>query len=75
MMSSSELQRISLSATKIVAPYGSIHLEQLGNDEDDDDEIIIVQQNKNNDEAIPEGIKTPTLSADSTTNQTGKEKK
>lgn len=33
MMSSSEIQRITLSATKIVKPTGSIELEEWDNDE------------------------------------------
>lgn len=33
MMSSSEIQRITLSATKVVKPTGSIELEEWDNDE------------------------------------------
>lgn len=35
MMSSSEVQRITLSAKKIVAPNGSVDLEEWDEDEDE----------------------------------------
>lgn len=36
MLSSSEIQRITLSATKVVKPSGTIELEEWDNDDDDD---------------------------------------
>jgi lethal(2) giant larvae protein len=39
MMSSSEIQRITLSATKVVKPTGSIELEEWDNDERDSIEL------------------------------------
>lgn len=42
MMSSSEIQRITLSATKIVSPNGSVDLEDW--DEDEEDESMKVDQ-------------------------------
>lgn len=39
MMSSSEIQRITLSATKVVKPTGSIELEEWDNDERDSVEL------------------------------------
>lgn len=48
MLSSSEVQRITLSATKVVKPSGTIELEEW--DDDDDQKSIELEPNLETDE-------------------------
>lgn len=52
MMSSSELQRISLSATKSVRAEGVIEAEPLSDDEDDDDDVDEEDERKSDTKSI-----------------------
>lgn len=63
MMSSSEIQRITLSAKKIVSPNGSIDLEEW--DEDEDSEKLDEQKTEDGDENTTVEITTPISAANS----------
>lgn len=61
-MSSSEIQRITLSGKKIVSPNGSIDLEEW---EDDDDSERVEQKTEDGDENTTVEATTPISAANS----------
>lgn len=74
MMSSSELQRISVSATKVVDLDGTIDLHPMNETEQDyEDDVVDVEQTKSELEVISEEEATKPLSIaiDSAQNGTG----
>ena len=74
MMSSSEVQRITLSATKIVSPNGSIDLEDWDDDRDTDEIIDHNPETEEGNENTTIEAVTPLSGADSDTavNRNGK---
>lgn len=62
MMSSSEIQRITLSGKKIVSPNGSIDLEDWDEDDDVDDKTF---EHKTEDENTTVEATTPISAANS----------
>jgi lethal(2) giant larvae protein len=71
MMSSSEIQRITLSGKKIVSPNGSVDLEDW--DEDDENEKVDENKTDDGDENTTVEATTPISAANSETavNQRG----
>lgn len=67
MMSSSEIQRITLSATKIVSPNGSIDLEDWDDDRDIDETVDKNPETEEGNENTTMEATTPLSAADSDT--------
>lgn len=74
MMSSSEIQRITLSAKKVVKPTGSIDLEEWENDERDSVELEPTLDTEEGNENTTMEATTPISAAtsDLAVNRTGK---
>lgn len=75
MMSSSEIQRITLSATKVVKPTGSIELEEWDNDERDSVELEPTLDTEEGNENTTIEATTPISAATSDLNVNRKGKK
>lgn len=73
MASSSELQRITLSATKIISAEGSIELEPLEEEQEEDTEVESEAENegKTGDDHSTAEIVTPTSGISHTTRGRG----
>lgn len=67
MMSSSEVQRITLSGRKIVSPTGSIDLEDWDDDDDDESEKADENKTEDGDENTTMEATTPISAANSET--------
>lgn len=65
MMSSSEVQRITLSGKKIVSPNGSIELEDWDDDDDEVSEKAYEQKTEDGDENTTMEATTPISAANS----------
>jgi hypothetical protein len=76
MMSSSEVQRITLSAKKVVTPTGAIELEEWDDDRESEDADNNPETDEGNENTTMEAT-TPISAAESDTavNKTGKKNK
>ncbi len=71
MMSSSEIQRITLSATKVVKPMGSIDLEEWDNEEKEDYEPTLDTEEGNENTTMEATTPISAATSDLAVNRTG----